>query len=730
MFFHGLKIKILALTVIIIILGFSSMIFLVIQEEEVNLVSERRRASKLMAAPILNTIYKDMLEERADMPRFLIEGLKTIKDTERVQIIRSNGVEEAFQDFKTLRAVEKEFGEIKPEWLADHPDETSNVAEGIWHPEFKNALTHFVEGENTPIDYIEEIEGKSLFTYLVPIEFRQKCSGCHAAEEEARGILMISTSLDDMYASLESSRNKWLLYGIATIIIVALALGFLITGIITRPVEKTVTMLKEIAEGKGDLTRRLEVSSKDEIGMLAFWFNNFVNGLQIMFKDIFSISTEVSGASTKIENSSHGILTSVQKQLKAAEEVATSIEEMDASIKSVAEDSNSLNTSSKKVSASAQTVYQSVDDVKFNNEKLFTAAANTASAAHEMDFSINEVTDHVEGLLEKTGEVMNFITLVNEKIKEIEHHSISQAELAEKVKAESEELGMDSITTLKENVEVVYDEVTSASDLIGNLSQRSKEIGSALGVINDFAETTHLLALNASIIAAQAGEHGKGFAVVAKQVKELATKTSDSTTEMNAVLELIQNDTESAVTKMKESSKRVAENLKLSRDTKTFLDNLKENSSISIELAESIKDCTAIQTRELENASGIINSANSTMNDIKTAAQTQTTTAKKISKDTVQMREFMKKLKECTADLSSESRLVSDATIKVADKIMRVAEATSSQKMLSARIVVSMETVKKVAEDNSTLAFGLDKTVKAMNKLAESLRNSVGNFKT
>ncbi len=69
MFFHGLKIKILALTVIIIILGFSSMIFLVIQEEEINLLNERRRASKLMAEPILNTIYKDMLEERADMPR-------------------------------------------------------------------------------------------------------------------------------------------------------------------------------------------------------------------------------------------------------------------------------------------------------------------------------------------------------------------------------------------------------------------------------------------------------------------------------------------------------------------------------------------------------------------------------------------------------------------------------------------------------------------------------------
>ena len=730
MFFHGLKIKILALTVIIIILGFSSMIFLVIQEEEQNLLTERRRASKLMAEPILNTIYKDMLEERADMPRFLIEGLKTVKDTERVQIIRSNGVEEAFQDFKTLKAVEKEFGEIKPEWLADHPDETSNVAEGIWHPEFKKALSLFIKGEKEAIDYIEEVDGKSLFTYLVPIVFRQKCSGCHAAEEEARGILMISTSLDDMYASLESSRNKWLLYGIATILVMALALGFLITVIITRPVERTVIMLKEIAEGKGDLTRRLEVSSKDEIGMLGFWFNNFVTGLQAMFRDIFTISTAVSDASTKIENSSHGILTSVQKQLKAAAEVAASIEEMDASMTSAAEDSNVLNTSSKKVSASAQTVYNSIDDVKLNNEKLFAAAANTASAAHEIDFSINEVNDHVEGLLEKIGEVLNSIILVGNKKKEIEGHSITQAQLAEKIKTESEELGAESITRLRDNVETVYEEVTGAAELISNLKQRSKEIGNTLNLINDFAETTHLLALNATIIAAQAGEHGKGFAVVAKQVKELATKTSASTSEMAGMLEHIQDDTDSAVSKMNRSAKRVAENLTLSRETQAFLSSMQENAGLSREIAESIKNSTTAQSKELDNATGTMNSISSTMDDIKTAAQAQTNTAKKILKDTVQTREFLKKLKECTADLSGESRLVSDATIKVANKIMRVAEATSSQKMLSARIVVSMETVKKVAEDNATLAFGLDKTVKEMNKLAESLRSSVGNFKT
>ncbi|MBI5810875.1 MAG: hypothetical protein HZB21_06795, partial [Deltaproteobacteria bacterium] len=101
---QGLKAKILTLTIGLSLIGLGILIYMVIKEEEKNLLKERMRASELMAQPILHTIYKDMLDERADIPRFLIIGLKTIKGVERVQIIRSNGVEEAFQDHKTLKS--------------------------------------------------------------------------------------------------------------------------------------------------------------------------------------------------------------------------------------------------------------------------------------------------------------------------------------------------------------------------------------------------------------------------------------------------------------------------------------------------------------------------------------------------------------------------------------------------------------------------------------------------
>ena len=199
MFRQGLKSKILNLTIGLTLIGFGVLIFLVIKEEEKSLLRERLKASELMAQPILHTIYKDMLDERADMPRFLIEGLKTIKGVERVQLIRSNGVEEAFQDYKTLNAVKAEFGEIKPEWVVDHPNKLNNVARGIHNPDFKKALQGFNGGGKQAVYYIESEGDRSLFNYLVPIEYRPKCSSCHEHEEAARGALMITTSLDEMY---------------------------------------------------------------------------------------------------------------------------------------------------------------------------------------------------------------------------------------------------------------------------------------------------------------------------------------------------------------------------------------------------------------------------------------------------------------------------------------------------------------------------------------------------
>ena len=277
MFKKSLLFKILGAVLTITIAGFGIIVYEVIDRERESFIGERRKTSELMAQPLLHTIYKDMLDERADMARYLIEGMKNVKGTERVQIIRNNGIEEAFQDFKTLKAVEKEYGKLKPEWTKDHPNKEKNVAQGIDNPGFKEALGLFNKGRSEGISYIEEDGGKRLFTYLVPIEFKPACNACHATLEKTRGILMISTSLEDMYAALASSRMRWIIYGILTISGVSILVIFFIRGII-KPLRRLSDAAEDISSGNYDIA--IPVQTRDEVGNLTASFNSMAHQIK------------------------------------------------------------------------------------------------------------------------------------------------------------------------------------------------------------------------------------------------------------------------------------------------------------------------------------------------------------------------------------------------------------------------------------------------------------------
>ncbi len=276
---RSLHSRILFLIIGLISVGVIISIFWELKNREKELLDEKLRASRFMAQPVLTAIYEDMLEERADMARHLVSSLSKSRGLDSLYIVRNNGVEEAFKDLKTINAVKKEYGEIKPEWLTDHLDVKDNVARGVNNPEFKKALEAFkknwAKGE---IYYIDRSGEKPVFTYLLPIEKKAKCSTCHETEG-ARGILVIRTSLEEMYQILGKGRDQWIISGLFAISIGGVLLSLLIKRSITGPIQKNVEVIKRIAEGRGDISERVEVTEENEIGYLAAAFNNMLDTL-------------------------------------------------------------------------------------------------------------------------------------------------------------------------------------------------------------------------------------------------------------------------------------------------------------------------------------------------------------------------------------------------------------------------------------------------------------------
>ncbi|MEK6680923.1 MAG: HAMP domain-containing protein [Nitrospirota bacterium] len=245
--------------IIVIVAGFAALIFLTIQKETDDLLKKTKEQASFLSSSVITSLQKDMMEGRADMARWLIEDLKTMKGVERLQIIRTDSTE-AFQDLRTIRDVEKRTA-IKKEWLENHPDRANPIAKGIDNPLFKDTLK---KGTTEAVEYNERVEGKEVFTYLKPIANEPRCFGCHGSDKNLRGILMVSIAVDK---DIQSIRWYVIITSVITVLIVITFMRTLINNIILKPITHLVDVVDKISMGETD--KKIDISSNDEIQDLA-----------------------------------------------------------------------------------------------------------------------------------------------------------------------------------------------------------------------------------------------------------------------------------------------------------------------------------------------------------------------------------------------------------------------------------------------------------------------------
>ena len=240
---------------------------------------------------------------------------------------------------------------------------------------------------------------------------------------------------------------------------------------IVMPVKELAARLRDIAEGDGDLTKRLRLNSDDEIGQVATSFNLFMDQLQAILREVSSGMVLLASATTQITASSAQTVQTAVRQQSETEEIATAMTEM---ASSVADASYSTQAAAEKASHAAETARLGGNAVQ-----------ETVTTMREMSVSVDD-----------------------------------------------------------------------AAAKITELGARSKEIGAIVGVIDDIAKRTNLLALNAAIEAARVGEHGRGFAVVAGEVRRLAERTAQATSEINGMVTALQHGTDCVVRTMQRSTEQ------------------------------------------------------------------------------------------------------------------------------------------------------------------------------
>ena len=438
--------------------------------------------------------------------------LSQIGDVPTQHKIHTNKVEEAtarieeyLEHMSVNPQIQKDFGDLNTQLKAWHQATNKLIESGKYDPNYQ-AL---------------ETEAEKLFDH---IRTRLKMAG------------------DQAIATAQASREKVLSdvleFGNFTFAILAVAclivifISYTMPKRLTQNINSLTQRIREIAEGDGDLTARIEPNSNDEIGDLAHEFNNFVDKLQ-------------------------KLIATVQTQSVALGSVTGHL-------------------------------IESAKQTESITQALGHASDSTVNAGHEMNNS-----------------------------------NLEMASMAEETSSEarhSDEMTHQGINAVKASHTAINELVTDIDGALNQsqlLEQSSENIANVLEVIRTIAEQTNLLALNAAIEAARAGEQGRGFAVVADEVRTLATRTQDSTNDIQDMIEQLKSNVGHASSAIIRSKERADETVSHIDQVNTIFTELQE----SFAKVQKMSSQTAKATQEQSNVSNMISQSMSSLNEQTNAAK-------------------------------------------------------------------------------------------------------------
>jgi methyl-accepting chemotaxis protein len=289
--------------------------------------------------------------------------------------------------------------------------------------------------------------------------------------------------------------------------------------------------------------------------------------------------------------------------------------------------------------------------------ELATGVRETVASIEEMTYAIREVAQNTDGLSLTAEETSAAMHQVDDAIDQVQSNANQTARLSEEV-AQDAQRGADSILKTIAEIYRIKEGSEEALSVISNLGSRIEAIGEILSVIDEVAEQTQLLALNAAIIAAQAGEHGKGFAVVADEIKDLAERAGASTREIAHLIKTIQAESRKAVHAVEQSAENVGRGVDVSNEAERALKKILTSSQKSTHMVRTIALATVQQSKGSKLVTDAIARIADTTQQIAVATAQQARGSELIMKSGGKMRAVSQRLERSSEEQTRGGRQV------------------------------------------------------------------------
>ena len=550
---------------------------------------------------------------------------------------------------------------------------------------------------------------------------------------------------------------------VITVIIATSILAYIFGRILAVPIIQFTQIAQEISQGK--LEQDLHVNARDELGQLhdafrsmtsymkdiAHTANNIANGnIQEISKpkspddtlghafytmgqylmDITNIAHQISNGNfgdhitlkssedilgkafhTMSLNLSNAIY-QIKQEVQAIGEAGTAAVQQTGQDRKMIED---ILSSAEETSSSMTEMQASVEEVSGNMSVLSISIDESASSIEQMNASMKQIASNSSGLSNAAEETFVIVQEIGETITRLVT-AANQAECSSKEASETAHAGQLSMNKIIDGMEVIQRVVAFSAQTINVLGNRSKEIDLITEVITDIADQTSLLALNASIIAAQAGEHGRGFAVVAQEVKELANRSLGAAKEIGDLIRSIQTEVKKAVQSIEEGRQAVENGVTLANRGGESLDTILVRVQTALEFIAENTRIAQEQAALSEQVRNYMGNVVTMVNEITRATTEQQKGSIQVTKAVEQMRDLAEQVKRATIEQSKGTTHVLEAMDNVTFQVQES----------STRIHEVAQFAANLAQDTAVLTdlldqFHIDKQVNVPD--ADSLQN-------
>lgn len=526
----------------------------------------------------------------------------------------------------------------------------------------------------------------------------------------------------------EANRRLRTIYLI--VILIVLALGAVLANFAARFIVKPVRDLAEIATliARGDLTRRTEYASNDELGRLAREFNGMTQSMEKAVTRFLGSGEQLRQVSSGVESRAESVIGLADEQRRSLEAAVSSVSEMNRGIQTISENVEQLSASSEETSSSILEMVASMEEVSRHTDTLFASVEETSSATEQMAVSINQVDQNIDFLRNFVTDTSASMTEMSASINQVEGNAAKSYELALGV-ADAAESGMRAVRETMDGMEQIRNAVVDANHVVARLGDRSAEIGKIINVIEDVAEQTNLLALNAAILAAQAGEHGKGFSVVASQIRDLSERTASSTKEIGTLVESVRSEVRNALDSMSRGSQMVQDGVDLAQDAGKALNNILSSATKAAEMGKQIASATRDQAKGSEDVARSVDRLQEMVRQINTATRQQAAGSEHIRRAVESMREVTKYVRQAMAEQKSGSVMISRAAERMIDMVHEIFEVTTQQAAESEKIVGTMDRVRMIADSNRASAQEMNSSVSSLREAVRALEEEFSRFR-